>query len=683
MFTKNSIRTISSLLVFTSLHLTGFAQSQFTRHILADPFISATSLFIADVDADGDADILAGSGTQGIYWFENMGEKPARFTSHVIDPVFRKCFTVVAGDLDQDGQPDVIAGSWEDHDIACYRRQVDGTWSKSTIESNLTNVHELFIQDIDLDSKPDILAAGAGVDQVVWYRNAGSGQWVKNIVSNSFGGIRSVSAADLDGDGDIDIAGGASDDHDVAVWINQGGTPIQWNKVTVADNFTGSHRIQIADINLDGRPDILGAAWGVNEVAWWENTGNPAQWMKHTIDNSMPLAMTALAMDYDLDGDMDIAATGIGNQVAWYENQKGDCSLWRKKILDTQLGSPWPLTAGDFDGDRDIDLVAGGDAGNQIRWYENELSGVLNGCLITPSGKFNLGVFIPEADDSPQKPSLLIALPGASEPRDYLMLRDALIPVGENRLCIIMTPDFPRAESPGYQWVNSLYIGSVLNFALERFFFDPEQVYIMGFEAQGKPVLSAAQQAGLKVRGFIGFNPFIPFFDEAEWPHLAVPAVVAVSEVHPNLSAIQNLVNHYAQDQPLLSLLKYNGTSLDYQTGEFPDLTIQCMDLVDAAYSTGISDRSGIDRIPQLSINILNQNGVATLQVQSENTGAVDLAIFDILGKKRSHMAYALNGRSLVIPLSDLLPHQDGGIYLIQATDGKGRISSRKVLITK
>lgn len=680
---KNSITIATCWFLLTSLPLAGYAQSQFATHILANPFISATSLFVADVDSDGDADILAGSGTQGIYWFENMGEKPARFTSRVIDPVFRKCFTVVAGDLDQDERIEVIAGSWEDHDIACYSRQMDGTWSKSTIENNLTNVHELFIQDIDLDLKPDILAAGAGVDQVVWYRNGGSGQWIKNVVSNTFGGVRSVSARDLDGDGDIDIAGGASDDHDVAIWINQGGTPIQWNKVTVADDFTGSHRIQIIDINLDGKPDILGAAWGVNEISWWENPGNPAQWMKHAIDNVMPLAMTALAMDYDLDGDMDIAATGIGNQVAWYENQKGDCSLWRKKVLDAQLGSPWPLAAGDFDGDRDIDLVAGGDAGNQVKWYENDPSGVLNGCLITPAGKFNLGVFIPEADDSTKKPSLLIALPGASEPRDYLMLRDALIPVGENRPCVILTPDFPRAESPGYQWVNSLYIGSALNFALERFTFDPEKVYIMGFEAQGKPVLSAAQQTGLKVRGFIGFNPLIPFFNEAEWPHLLVPAVVAVSGTHPDISTIQNLVNHYAQSQPYLSFLKFSGPSPDYLTDEFPDLTIQCMDLIDAASILGVDDNLNYDRSRSLILTVLTQNGQTWLAIKSETDGEIDVTLFDLLGKPLANRVCQLNNQYGVLLLSDLLQKMKNGIYLIRATDGRGKASVQKVLVNK
>ncbi len=673
---------LSVWILLGSAQPSGFGQSKFVSQILVNPFSSSASLFACDLDRDGDTDFLAGSGVQGVYWFENTGEQPVRFVSQTVDAVLKKCFSVFAGDLDLDGNPDVIAGSWDDHDIAWYRRQENGTWTKTLIETNLTNVHELFICDIDLDGRQDILAAGAGADQVVWYRNSVSGSWIKDIVSNTFGGARSVAAADLDGDGDVDIAGAASDDHDITVWLNQGHSPAQWNKVTVADNFTGSHRIQIVDINLDGRPDLLGAAWGVNEVAWWENNGEvPSTWVKHTIDSSMPLALTALAMDFDRDGDIDISATGVGNQVAWYENQLGDCSQWRKKIIDAQLVGPWPLIAGDFDGDHDLDLIAGGDAGNQIRYYRNDRFGIFNGCMQLPSGKISIGLFLPEMPETATKPALLIALPGARDPRDYLMLRDALIPVSENRPCVILTLDFARAEAPDYEWSDNSLIGSALGFARERYSFDPEHAYVMGITSQGKPVLSAAQTADRQVRGFISFNPLIPIYKQDEWPQLVVPAVVAISETHADIAVIQSLFSHYAQDQPGLSLIKFDGPSSDYLTSEFPALTIQCLELIDAASTVGVENNLDDDKPRSLILNILAQNGQNWLTIRGETQGEVTVSLISLEGKLLANRLCQLNNQHGVLPLSDLFQNTREGIYLIRATDRCGRTAVQKVLV--
>jgi len=673
-----------TLCLLFSVIPSGWAQSQFQGSSLVNPFTSSTSLFASDLDQDGDMDFLAGSGAQGVYWFENLGGQPAAFASHVIDPSIQKCYTVVAGDLDLDGTPDVIAGSWEQHDIVWYRVQPDGTWAKTIIENNLTNVHELFIQDIDQDLRPDILAAGAGVDQVAWYRNEITGTWIKNVVSNTFGGVRSVSAADLDGDGDIDIAGGASDDHDVAVWINRGDTPIQWDRVTVADQFTGSHRVQIIDLNLDGRPDILGAAWGVNEVSWWENNGNsPDLWVKHVIDNALSLSLTALAADFDRDGDMDIAATGIGHRVTWYENQQGDCSQWRKKVLDLQLGSPWPLIAADFDGDKDLDLIAGGDAGNQIKLYTNNRSGVFNGCLGTPAGNFPIGLFIPEeADAVAEDPALLVVFPGSADPRDYQMLRDALIPAGESQFMTILTVDYLRAEAPDYVWNDDSILPLVLDFARQRFAVSHENIYVLGLGAQGKPVIAAATSAQPSFRGFIGFNPLLPSFNPDEWTSLAVPAVIAIRDDHPDYQAIQNLIDHYSSEKPKISILNFSGPDEDYPVAEVSDLVVQCIGLLEEAYSLGNNETERHFPDTSLKLDLIFRDGSYECIITGTMPGMVTMSLLDLAGRPWVHQSIRITSGSIQIPLigkNAAIPH---GCYLVRVRDTKGRMACKKLMIT-
>jgi len=48
---------------------------------------------------------------------------------------------------------------------------------------------------------------------------------------------------------------------------------------TVADGLTGGYQVIIADMNHDGKPDLIALASGLQELSWYENPG----WQKHVI----------------------------------------------------------------------------------------------------------------------------------------------------------------------------------------------------------------------------------------------------------------------------------------------------------------------------------------------------------------------------------------------------------------
>jgi len=136
-----------------------------------------------------------------------------------------------------------------------------------------------------------------------------------------------------------------------------------------------AHSVEVFEINGDNLPDVLGAAYGANDIAYWQNMGgNPIVWEKQVIDDSYPGPLKVCSADIDSDGDVDVAATaGIGAQVAWWSNEGGNPVQWEKHLVASNFYDAWPICLADLDNDGDIDVVAGSSSLDEIRWWENLL----------------------------------------------------------------------------------------------------------------------------------------------------------------------------------------------------------------------------------------------------------------------------------------------------------------------
>ena len=85
--------------------------------------------------------------------------------------------------------------------------------------------------------------------------------------------------------------------------------PLRDSHAHVIDTgLTGGYQVVVADLNRDGKPDIIALASGLKELRWYENPG----WEKHVLVTGINQPINAAAYDVDGDGIPEIAlATGV------------------------------------------------------------------------------------------------------------------------------------------------------------------------------------------------------------------------------------------------------------------------------------------------------------------------------------------------------------------------------------
>ena len=233
---------------------------------------SESSPALGDIDGDGDLDLLVGNrigpadrATASLTLFRNTGTAAAPAFQDAgllaVRPGFQ--YAPALADLDGDGDPDLVLGTWRD--ALQYYRNDAGTFTladsalvRITRGSHTTPT----LGDLDGDGDLDLLV-GESSGALNFYRNDGTPSAPRfTLVSDEWEGIRpgrrSVPRlADLDADGDLDLVVG-TEAGPPAIYVNRGSrTSWAFELAGTAPDWPAFSAPAFGDLTGDRVPDLL------------------------------------------------------------------------------------------------------------------------------------------------------------------------------------------------------------------------------------------------------------------------------------------------------------------------------------------------------------------------------------------------------------------------------------------
>lgn len=244
--------------------------------------------------------------------------------------------------------------------------------------------------DVNGDQQMDVVACSPG--QVVLYI---APAFDEKVVLHQFERARQncihSTVLDVDGDGDMDWVGTVAADH--PFWLENPGSALAfagpWRARAVDHDITGIHCLTTADVNNDGRDDVVINNFepekGLRDsIAWFEVPVDPHRadhWIRHVFAAGDARGGSHYMGVGDIDGDgwkeIAVGAKGgpfaDGNWFAYWQNPGRQTinGPWKKVLLASEQTAATNILPADINGDGLVDWVASRGHGQGAIWFQN------------------------------------------------------------------------------------------------------------------------------------------------------------------------------------------------------------------------------------------------------------------------------------------------------------------------
>jgi len=226
----------------------------------------SSDLVLGNTHATGKPDAVF-SQNGSLYLFTNKGD--GTFASPVLLDTQNGFQALAVADVNGDGNADIVAltstpvNSFDNtNSVLVYLSHGDGTFAAPvTIAASLSDAQDMIVADINKDGKPDIVvvlsSTTASTSSLTSYLGNGDGSFGTGV-NSTLGSLYNVSlaTADVNGDGNPDLLIGACCGNTLAsIALGNGdGTFAANYGISIGPS---TNAVGFADLNNDGRPDLL------------------------------------------------------------------------------------------------------------------------------------------------------------------------------------------------------------------------------------------------------------------------------------------------------------------------------------------------------------------------------------------------------------------------------------------
>ncbi len=344
------------------------------------------SVVAADFNGDGHLDLAVSLGTsqsfQILFGIGN-GTFQAPVSVPIPGTVHFASGQIVQGDFNGDRKPDLAIAT--DLGVAVFLNDGAGGFRESTVVEPSANIANVMVADVNGDGKPDLVGTESTFDvngntsgTVFVSRGSGDGTFQPAIQITQFSGTPAgIAAGDLNNDGLIDLvvsnSGGVIDGSGggvggpfctprICLPVDNPPPPVP---ITVPGNiitllqqpdatFVSSASltddrspgdVELADLNGDGRLDIIEASTSAAELLLYQNQGSGSFSAPKSL--SLPLsAASVLPVSLSNTVALDLAATlPGGNEMALFVNQGANTLSLTSSANPSLVGQPVTLSA--------------------------------------------------------------------------------------------------------------------------------------------------------------------------------------------------------------------------------------------------------------------------------------------------------------------------------------------------